>query len=171
MSFSDFIDYNPETGIAIWKKRTSNRIVVGRQVGSLAKTGYLETQVNGVRILVHRMVWELMNGEIPLGYQIDHINGVRTDNRLSNLRVVSPSGNSMNSAMRSNNTSGHVGVCWAAKDNAWLARIGVCGREVFLGNFKNLDDAVKARKEAEIIYGYHKNHGRKNANNNRFDSV
>ena len=78
----------------------------GKVAGTLDGQGYYMTQLNKVRFKNHRYIWELFNGPIPEGFQIDHIDGNRSNNRLENLRVVSPSENSRNKKLQSNNTSG-----------------------------------------------------------------
>ena len=90
----------------------------------------------------------------------DHINGVRNDNRLVNLREVDPIQNNRNSKRTSLNTSGQMGVGWNKQTQKWRSIVHVEGKGVFLGAFKNKEDAIKVRKQAEIEYGFHKNHGR-----------
>lgn len=97
-----------------------------------------------------------MTGEWP--DQVDHINGIRDDNRWCNLRDVDNQGNAKNQKMRSDNKSGVTGVC--RKDGKWLSYIYVKGNRVDLGLLDNLDDAVKIRKQAELKYKFHRNHGR-----------
>jgi len=105
------------------------------------------------------VIWAIVHGEWP-EWQIDHINGVRRDTRLCNLRSVSASENSRNCALSTRNKSGSIGVCWDAHHNKWHASIKVDGRQVALGRFSEFENAVSARKAAEAKYGYHVNHGR-----------
>lgn len=111
-------------------------------------------------MLAHRVAWALHYGEWPDG-QIDHINGDKADNRLDNLRVVTAQGNAKNRPLRSDNTSGHVGVYWVTETKQWMAQIKVDGRQVTIGRYKTFEDAVVARKKAEEVHGYHANHGRR----------
>ena len=83
---------------------------------------------------------------------IDHINGIRSDNRKSNLRIVNRTENNMNRKIQRNNTSGCTGVYWSDYRNRWVACIELFGKHIHLGVFKKYDDAVKARKNAEEIY-------------------
>ncbi len=92
--------------------------------------------------------------------QIDHINGVRTDNRIGNLRSVTSRENSRNLKLPTNNTSGRIGVMWSGRDSKWLAVIQVDGGKKHLGYFDNFEDASNARKAAELKYDFHENHGR-----------
>lgn len=84
--------------------------------------------------------------------EVDHIFHKKYDNRKSELRIVTRSQNNMNHGLRNDNTPGVVGICWAKRENKWLARITVDGKEIFLGYFDKFEDAVKARKEAEEKY-------------------
>jgi hypothetical protein len=111
-------------------------------------------------MLAHRVAWALHYGEWPSD-QIDHVNGDKTDNRLENLRIVTAQGNAKNRSLRSDNTSGHVGVYWVRETKKWSAQIKVDGRQKTIGSFESLEDAVKARKAAEDLNGYHANHGRR----------
>lgn len=97
---------------------------------------------------------KLLNGSV------DHVNGVRDDNRISNLRIATPEDNARNKKQGALNKSGSMGVYWVKADRKWRVRIGVNGKYVSVGVFSNLEDALEARKTAEIKYGYHENHGR-----------
>ena len=119
------------------------------------KKGYLVVNINKKPRLVHRLIWLYMYGSFP--NQIDHINQIKTDNRLLNLRNVSNLTNHKNMPTQKNNTSGHVGVSF--QRNRWRARIIVDGKEIYLGVYKNKEDAINARKYANILFGYHQNHG------------
>lgn len=79
------IQYDFEKGLVIGLR--------GKAVGSKKWTGYIEVYVGGARKLAHRLIWEAANGPIPAGLQINHKNGIKTDNRLCNLEVVTPSEN------------------------------------------------------------------------------
>lgn len=142
--------YNPETGVLI---RNSN----GKEAGSMMKTGYLRVWANGKSYKAHRIIWMIYHGEVPDA--IDHINGVRSENRIDNLRNVSGAQNSMNQRLRPDNRSGCAGVNWHAKANKWIAQIRNKGKYVYLGSFSELKDAISARRTAESSFGYHENHG------------
>lgn len=108
----------------------------------------------------HRLAWELVNGPIPEDMQVDHINGIRTDNRIENLRLVTSSGQSKNQKLREDNKSGYPGVFWRSQRKKWSAYINSEGKRKYLGLFSSKDEAIDARKEAEKQMGYHSNHGR-----------
>lgn len=96
----------------------------------------------------------------PLGMQVDHVNGDGLDNRRCNLRVVTATENQRNKRRNRNNASGVSGVSYATRDRTWIAAIKVGGKGHILGHFKEFDDAVAARRAAEIEHGFHQNHGR-----------
>ncbi|MCA0963314.1 HNH endonuclease [Salipiger bermudensis] len=111
----------------------------------------------------HRVLWCLAKGGWPdASYQIDHINGNRTDNALANLRLVSNIENHMNTKRPTNNTSGCVGVFLEPRTGRWVAQIYAQGRRRHLGTFIEKEEAIKARNLAERAHGYHINHGRAN---------
>lgn len=88
-------------------------------------------------------------GDIPDGMEIDHINRIKDDNRIENLRVVTKRQNCCN---LSTNTSGIPGVIWCKQQKKWRARIWVNGKNKHLGLFENIEDAKVARKKAEQTY-------------------
>jgi len=105
------------------------------------------------------VIWAIFYGEWPSG-QVDHINGVRDDNRIVNMRDVSHQDNCRNAARPRTNTSGVSGVVWDKPHKKWRAEIRANGKMKNLGRFAIFDDAVAVRKSAEVEYGYHPNHGR-----------
>jgi hypothetical protein len=122
--------------------------------------GYITTMVGGRNYRVHRLVWLMVYGEFPAN-QIDHINGIKSDNRIQNLRDVDNKENHKNMKQFSNNSSGHVGVTWDSKRNKWFVSITVEGKTKALGRFLDFAKAVLVRKSAEQQFCFHKNHGRK----------
>jgi len=86
------------------------------------------------------------------GRGIDHINMCGCDNRKENLRLATSSANGMNAGLRLDNTSGVKGVNWHKAGRKWQARICINQKETFLGLFTDMDDAIKAREQAEIKY-------------------
>lgn len=92
--------------------------------------------------------------------EVDHINHIRDDDRLRNLRSVTHQENHRNRAVNKNNKSGVVGVHQQKEGGKWRAQIMIDGKQIMLGRFHKKEDAIKARKEAEKKYGFHKNHGR-----------
>jgi hypothetical protein len=169
------IRYEPKTGLLFWRKRTEDMFPGGRHTAAhtcakwnsrhagkeaLTKTvnGYRGGRLNYRYVLAHRVIWKMMTGEDPI--EIDHIDGDRQNNRWSNLRDATSSDNSRNSAMRSDNTSGVIGVVWHKRHRKWMAGTSIGGKYQFLGLFDDFDKAVAARKAAERKQNFHPNHGR-----------
>ena len=145
------LHYSPETGIFTWKVRTSSSVKVGDVAGSVNGNGYLNIKLQSRKHLAHRLVWLHVYGEWPKG-QIDHINRVRTDNRIANLRDISHKQNLQNAGKYSHNTSGHPGVCWNKRASKWQAQITHNQKHIHLGYFTTIEDAIAARKAAEKLY-------------------
>ena len=89
---------------------------------------------------------------VPRDMVVDHINGNKLDNRKSNLRICTVAENKFNHKNYATNTSGCPGIDWHRKANKWRARIQVHGRQIHLGVFESLEDAIYARQQAEIEY-------------------
>lgn len=138
----------------IWNKRFSNK-----PSGHVDSEGYVKITCNYKTLKAHRIIWELLKGEIPEGFEIDHIDHNRKNNRIENLRLVSIVQNRQNMSKFVTNTSGCNGVHWNKNKNKWEPQITINGKKKYLGRFDNLSDAIEARKNAEIIFGFHKNHG------------
>lgn len=158
------LDYNPETGVLTWKKREGlkgswNAKYAGKPAFTSGNGhGYWCGAINSKNLLAHRVIWKLVYGSEP--DQIDHINGIRSDNRLENLRNVSPQENQRNCVRQRNNVSGATGVIWNKQARKWHSKIVVNGKELHLGFFVDFEAAVAARKNAEVKYNFHANHGR-----------
>ena len=109
--------------------------------------GYAVGKVNGKRILLHRFILNAPKDKV-----VDHINGNTLDNRRSNLRLCSVKENVRNCRLSKNNSSGYPGVSFRKDRNKYRAYIMVNRKQIFLGFYKQLNDAVKARKLAELKY-------------------
>ena len=129
--------------------------------------GYLVTTINHTTVYLHRMI---MNA--PPNIDVDHEHGSNTkhDNRKSNLRLATASQNGMNKEKQSNNTSGYVGVSWNKKSNKWRSRIHINKKEIFLGEYVDIQDAIDARRKAEEKYfgefGYRRSRGKNERSEN-----
>ncbi len=145
------LDYDQETGIFTWKVRAANRVKAGDAAGSLGGDGYLQISVQSRRYQAHRLAWLHFHGVWPED-QLDHINRNKTDNRLVNLRDVTQKQNMQNRSKPSNNTSGHPGVSWNKRLSKWQAKIEHNRKQIHLGYFSILEEAVAARKAAEKLY-------------------
>jgi len=147
------LHYNQDTGLFTRLKGT-------RKLGWLNTRGYKSIGMFGREYKQHRLAWLYVYGYMPI--EIDHINHNKEDNRIVNLRDVSHMENMRNSKRSKSNTSGVTGVNYDKESNKWRVRISIDGVRVNFGVFKNKEDAIMVRKEAERKYGYHKNHGELN---------
>jgi hypothetical protein len=164
-----FFNYDPETGIFTWKERqkghwpsgkyqkmncvTWNSQYAGKVAGSKHESGYTIIQFGTRNLRAHRLAWIYMNGDAPFG-DLDHINRVKDDNRICNLRIVDRSQNMRNYLLCKNNTSGVRGVSWNKQFFRWDVNIKVGMKNIHIGVYKDFDDAVKARYEAEVKYNF-----------------
>jgi len=155
---NDVLKYDPNSGLVEWKDNVNKRFA-GKEAGSRNKNGYVDIRCKNNRIYGHRVAWLLTHKEWPDG-QVDHINGITDDNRIENLRVVSNQQNHTNMKKHKGNSSSVTGVYWNKRAEKWQAYICIDYKQIYLGVFKYLVDAETARKDAEIKYGFHKNHGR-----------
>jgi hypothetical protein len=129
----ELYSYDPGTGVLTRRVSVSPNARAGGVVGSPQSKGYLETSADGHRVLVHRLVWFFVHGEWPRG-DIDHIDGDRTNNRVSNLRDVSRRVNLENQRRaRSDSQSGLLGA--SPHQGRWTARLRVDGKQHYLGLF------------------------------------
>ena len=154
----ELFNYNPDTGIFTRRIRTSHKVKPGDIAGYIS-AGYVRMSVDYKMYMAHRLAWLYMYGELPID-GMGHINHVRSDNRLENLRLATHALNNKNKSMNKSNSSGVVGVMWHKATNKWLAKIGIKNKAIHLGVFKDIEDAISARKEAEDKYGFHPNHGK-----------
>jgi hypothetical protein len=121
-------------------------------------TGYLRGTIMSKNEFAHRAAWMIYAGEVP--NKVDHINGVRTDNRIVNLRNVNDIDHARNCAVSKNCASGVLGVVFDKPSGRWVAHITVNRRFIYLGSFASIEEAAAARIEANRKYGFHENHGR-----------
>jgi hypothetical protein len=126
---------------------------VGRRVGSLSSQGYIVTPIDGRMYRAHRLAFLTMTGIWP-PHQVDHVNGVRHDNRWSNLRLATHSQNKHNERRPADNSSGFKGVSWHKGAGKWSAQAVLSGRKHHLGLFVSTADAAAAYDAfAERNYG------------------
>ncbi len=133
------VDYNPSSGDFHWRWRqgrerttlTWNSRFAFKKCSSINSDGYLMIMINGKAYPAHRLAWLIVYGTMPDGF-IDHINRVRTDNRISNLRLVTHSENMQNRKIQKNNKSGYRGVSWDAKYGKWSEPPRVSWRVFYL---------------------------------------
>lgn len=163
-------DLDADVGLLVWRERDQtefkrrgewlywNRQHAHQIAGTVHKDGYRVVSVDGKPYKAAILVWAHHTGHWPEGI-VDHGNGDRLDDRPSNLEDVTHAVNMKNKATYKNNRSGVVGVYWIEKLGKWQAVIGSGGLK-HLGYFVKKDDAIAARKAAEVAHGFHINHGR-----------
>jgi hypothetical protein len=139
MIVEDALFYNPDTGILYWKKSFGSRAIEGAQAGYLHQSGYMRVKFEGRNYPAHRMAWLLYYGHAPVG-DIDHINGVTTDNRIANLRDVTHRQNLQN--RKEHRAGKHPGVQKVGVK--WRAYIKINRAQTHLGYFATREEAAKA---------------------------
>ena len=153
--------YDYETGALYWRRRNSNRVPKTLEAGTQRNSdGYLYVSVHGRDYSVHRIVMLMCYGFYGEGLEVDHINHVRNDNRLFNLRFVTHVENMRNKSVSSKNTSGVTGVSFSKAKKKYVAQIGVNREFIHLGYFETLEEAAAARAEANLKFNFNNNHGK-----------
>lgn len=163
-NFCEVFDYDDESGVLRWKECKNNGWKSGRIIGTVSRLGrdkkpYLTVTFKGKTYRAHRIIFNIKGVHVPENSVIDHIDGDGTNNRFSNLRIVTQSANNQNKKIGRNNKIGIYGVYFYKNRNKWRASIGIQNGNIFLGHYENFLDACCARKSAEIKLGYHENHG------------
>lgn len=134
------LEYDSSTGIFHWLKS-------GKVAGTLLASGYIQINVDGKFHRAHRLAFLYVHGHVP--EFLDHINRVRNDNRISNLRPATKGENRQNASMSTSNTSGRIGVSWCKRTGKWQAQIKVDKSPYHLGRYDSIDDAESAYLEAK----------------------
>lgn len=134
------IYYNPKLGKFYWIE-ASGSASEGDEACAITN-GYVTIKLNGKLFQAHRLAWLYKTGEMPI-YNIDHINGIRTDNRFCNLRDATQSQNCMNQGISANNSSGYKGVSWHKKTGKWQVACKIKTKHYYLGVY---DTAIQASR-------------------------
>lgn len=123
----------------------------GKPLTSKYPNGYLKASFEGKEIMLHRLAWFLHTGNWP-DKPIDHINGIRDDNRIANLRLATYSENNRNSKLKKSNTSGVKGVYWHKSRNKWCVQLRTDFGRISFGLHKDLEFAELVANEARAKY-------------------
>lgn len=144
----EILDYNPETGIFVWKTDHGSGQFVGSVAGTIHKKGYIYILINRQGFKAHKLAWLYMTGYYPNPKkQIDHKNNTKNDNRWENLRLVTNQQNCINKRLGIKNTSGYKGVTWCKSLNKWRAQTSYNRKKIFIGYFDDPKEAAKAYNE------------------------
>lgn len=153
--------YEPETGKLFWKTRPehmfqsgtrpsadsaiawNNKFAGKEALYAIGTAGYPQGTVWCKNYRAHRVAWAIYYGRWPDGI-IDHVNGDRTDNRITNLRDASLAQNMCNRPAPSDNKSGFKGVYWNSRENKWHVQVSFNGKRKSGGYYRNKEDAVRA---------------------------
>lgn len=148
--------YDEHSGIFRWKETGPGR--KREEAGTYHPCGYRVLRVGKRQCLAHRIAWYIMTGEQP--DEIDHINGIRNDNRFCNLRAATRSENQFNVPSLKNNTSGVKGVSWNKEKKAWDVEVWAYNKKYRGGRFRDFNLAVDAViKLRERLHKEFCNHG------------
>lgn len=155
----ELLDYNPITGVLTWKSRpwltgrnvSWNTRYADKPITCLDKDGYIQIRIYKVGHRAHRVAWACHYGKWPQ-LALDHVNGIKADNRIDNLREATTAQNGHNVKICKRNSSGRRGVFWHRTAKKWQAGICFERREIYLGLHEDFDSAVRAREEAERRY-------------------
>jgi hypothetical protein len=146
----DLLSYDPTTGLLTWRVKPLYRpIKPGDVAGHVMKRGYLTVTIAGQAYYGHRLCWLIHHGEWP-DRELDHVNGVRTDNRIENLRPATRSQNSQNrGATAKRNKSGLLGVAWDEQAQKWQVKLTLNGKVTWVGRYSDKGQAAEAYREAK----------------------
>lgn len=153
-TLKEVLQYDAKTGLFTWK--VSRGIVrAGTIAGTPHTHGYTHITLKGKRYFAHRLAWLYTHGSWP-SFEIDHVNRLKSDNRLLNLREVTSSQNQQNRLLTKNNSSGFKGVTWNKQKSKWWAKITVNHKKYHLGFFDTPEEASLAYQAGAIKLHTHR---------------
>ena len=145
-SVLEVLKYDPDTGVLTWRRNEKvPKRVRGKVAGSFSKDGYRQISIHNIGYPAHRLAWLISEGKDPFGLQVDHINGIKDDNRRENLRVVTRSENQHNQRRAK-------GYSFHKRYNKWRAKIKLNGKEHHIGYYTTEEEARTAYIEAKAKF-------------------
>jgi len=147
---SRHLSYDPFTGVGIWLISLSNSVQEGAFAGSPNNKGYIKIAYKTKLYKAHRLFWFLQTGHDPAELTVDHIDRNPSNNKFCNLRLADEGQQGRNRSKYVNNTSGHKGVIFHAKKQKYQAYIAIDRKQLHLGYYKTLKQAVAARQAKEL---------------------
>lgn len=147
----ELLSYCPEAGQFTWIKPTTRRVSVGDKAGTTDAGGYVVIKIDGTLYKAHRLAWLYETGRMPAHFT-DHINGIRSDNRICNLREADSTLNAQNTrkARKDNKSSKFLGVSLEKGSGKWIASIATDGKpSKKIGRFSTEAEAAAAYVEAK----------------------
>lgn len=153
----DELSYDKVTGNFTRLKDKGRLSKKGDIAGTLGSLGYIIIKIQGKAYKAHRLAWLYIYGKFP-NKNLDHINGIKDDNRLENLRECTQQENCYNRVARTGSKSGIKNVCWHKRTKTWHVVLSFKGKSFFIGQFKDLEFAELVAIEARIKY--HKEYAR-----------
>lgn len=142
--------YDPKTGRLSWAIKPCARMNTGDRAGSLKASGYRDVRFRGSPQKEHRVIWLWVHGDWPK-HDIDHINGVKDDNRIVNLRDVTTAVN-LENQKRPRQSAPYVGVSWHKAQRKWQASITSGGCQFYIGMFETAELARDAYLAAKAVH-------------------
>lgn len=154
--------YDPETGDVFWRERIGNKTFNTQYAGKPAliskdKYGYFVGTLFKKKAYRHRVCFAIHHGYMPP--EVGHENGVVDDNKIKNLFDISHSENMKNLKINRKNTSGVMGVRFHLANSKWRVFLSKNNKQIHLGYFSTKEEAIQARLDGNVKYGFHPNHG------------
>lgn len=145
----ELLSYDPDTGVFTNLTQRGTRAPKGGVAGWITQDGYINIQIDGKKYQAHRLAWLYVYGEFP-EKSLDHVNEIKDDNRLVNLRLATKQENGHNvSSLQINNTSGFRGVSWHKSAKKWIATITINGKNKHLGYFNTAEESSEVYLKAK----------------------
>ena len=149
--------FHYERGALLWKTKLNKRIRLMSVAGSMDGHGYVQIMINGKRYKAHRLIYIMFYGYAPK--VLDHINGIRDDNRIDNLRPASLNDNARNAKKPERNTSGFKNVYWYKRHSKWQVAITVDNKPLHIGYYDDINEAntaaIAARNQYHGEFAHH----------------